>query len=426
MIRNLKSKLKAMSSGSHLLDRKDTGTATDYVEVSRKGEHGSSAADWKTRHSFNGQIIESTSGAFVLKRSIYEMTSSFGHIVFSGLADLDLSDSSWWTRTGNGFKPHDIVFFDAETTGLAGGNGTYAFLVGLGYITDAGLVIEQYLMRDFDEEYPMLQSLISTLRNFRLLVTFNGKAFDWPLLETRLVYSRLSSISWENAHLDLLHTSRRLWGKQLESCSLSCIEEKILSHIREDDIPGFQIPGIYFDYLETRNADTIEQIMQHNEWDIAAMAALLIHIKKLYEDPLGKADEYELLAIAKELERNCRIQDAAACYQRCIQISSKYSIATEAKKRLAYLKKKHEGPEKAMDLWIDLAEEPDSLLIFPLIEMAKFFEHREKDYKRALACTERAIVLADRLSKNSLSMKEELLHRRRRLRRKLKAISGGI
>ena len=115
MIRNLKSKLKAMSSGSHLLDRKDTGTATDYVEVSRKGEHGSSAADWKTRHSFNGQIIESTSGAFVLKHSIYEMTSSFGHIVF-GLADLDLSDSSWWTRTGNGFKPHDIVF-DAETPG---------------------------------------------------------------------------------------------------------------------------------------------------------------------------------------------------------------------------------------------------------------------------------------------------------------------
>ena len=145
----------------------------------------------------------------------------------------------------------------------------------------------------------MLQSLISTLRNFRLLVTFNGKAFDWPLLETRLVYSRLSSISWENAHLDLLHTSRRLWGKQLESCSLSCIEEKILSHIREDDIPGFQIPGIYFDYLETRNADTIEQIMQHNEWDIAAMAALLIHIKKLYEDPLGKADEYELLPLQR-------------------------------------------------------------------------------------------------------------------------------
>jgi len=419
MIRNLKNKLKEMSSGSHSLKQADNYTSDDFIEIYRNQQKSSSADTWKTTHDFSGQIIESADHLFVKKRIIYGINRCFGRVNFSELTDLEFTDSLWWTRLHAACKISEMVFLDAETTGLAGGTGTCAFLIGLGYITGEGLVIEQYLMRDFDEEYPMLCKLINTLRKFKVLVTFNGKSFDWPLLESRLTYSRLGTINWDGAHLDLLHISRRLWGKRLERCSLSCIEESILGHIREDDIPGSRIPGIYFEYLENRNTDMMKKVIKHNEWDIAAIAALLLHIKKLYEDPLNMADDYELLGIARALEISGKNKEAVACYQHCIRISEKYFLITEAKKRLAYLKKRYEGPEKALHLWMDLAEEKGSMLLFPLIEMAKYFEHKKKDYQQALMCTERAIILADKLKSGPLKIKEELFHRRNRLIRKL-------
>jgi uncharacterized protein YprB with RNaseH-like and TPR domain len=468
VIRNLKSKLKAMSSsspslnhgqgsaasppnepGSSLEDGIRINGAFDYVEVNRSREknntddsdnkhhvkahtadnkiHTSLENHIKARGDFGGQIVEEADGFFVRKRTIYEINTSYGKINLSGLMTSEFPNSRWWTRLNQNLHSRDIVFLDTETTGLAGGTGTYAFLIGLGYVTDQGLVIEQYLMRDFDEEYPMLHSVMKTLKKFRVLITFNGKSFDWPLLESRLVYSRLGTITWEDAHLDLLHTSRRLWGQRLESCSLSSIEKSILSHVREDDIPGSQIPGIYFDYLENRNPDMMKRVIQHNEWDIAAMAALLLHVNSLYQDPMGRGDAYELLGAAKELERNYKIQEAAACYQRCIQISQKHSLTVEAKKRLAYLKKRYEGPEEAMDIWIDLIKEEGNLLIFPLIEMAKYLEHGKKDFQKALKCTDRAILLADARSGNSSKLREELFARRRRLIRKLeRSLRNGV
>jgi uncharacterized protein YprB with RNaseH-like and TPR domain len=433
VIRNLKSKLKVMSSSSPLHSQNNELTSSpinesgstlldtenlEYIEVVRRGSI-SHANDMRARGDFGGKVIEGPDGAFVRKRTIYGEDSTYGKIEFSRLFASDYTNSNWWTRLDKNFNIQDIVFLDTETTGLAGGTGTYAFLIGLGYIDDQGLVVEQYLMRDFDEEYPMLKAVMETLKKFRVLITFNGKSFDWPLLESRLIYSRLGTIHWEDTHLDLLHLSRRLWRKRLESCSLSCIEKNILSHIRKDDIPGSLIPDIYFEYLESRDIDMMNRVMLHNQWDIAAMAALLLHVKNLYEDPVGRGDAYELLGIARELERNQRIEDAASCYQRCIHISNKHSLTIEAKKRLAYLKKRYEGPKEAMNIWADLANEDGNLLIFPLIEMAKYLEHGKKDFQKALTYTERAILLADTRSKDSSKLKEELLHRRRRLIRKL-------
>ena len=438
MIRNLKSKLKAMSSSSPLHNqdlsssaviKNDACIGVDHfnpetpehfepIEVNRGNEIGVIGST-EARGALGGQIIETPDGCFVRKRFIYELDTTYGNINLLGLPASDFSDSEWWTRLEQSFHPKDIVFLDTETTGLAGGTGTYAFLIGLGYITDQGLVIEQYVMRDFDEEYPMLQSVIDTLKRFRVLVTFNGKSFDWPLLESRLIYSRLRTISWENAHLDLLHISRRLWGRSLDSCSLMSIEETILGNVREDDIPGSQIPQIYFEYLDSRDTEMMIRVMQHNEWDIAAMAALLLHVKSLYENPATRADAYELLGIAKELERNHRIQQASACYQGCIRKSNIHSLTLEAKKRLAYLTKKHEGQGEAMEIWADLARDEGSLLIFPLIEMAKYLEHRKKDFYEALKCTEKAILLAGMRSNGSFRLRDELSARRRRLIKKL-------
>ncbi|HHU78719.1 MAG: ribonuclease H-like domain-containing protein [Caldicoprobacterales bacterium] len=470
MIPNLKSKLKTMSSSSPL-DKRNPGIQSDtiqypdnpsmdndfpdkesldcseYLVVNRKSADSDSGTDLKdslcikksnfsmgnrenrdrtlvndsdTRGNLDGEVIESPHGSFVRKRTFYGGSTAYGSIAFSELLAADFSDSKFWSRLNRDICLRDLVFLDTETTGLSGGTGTYAFLVGLGYITDEGLVVEQYLMRDFDEEYPMLQSLLDTLKRFKILVSFNGKSFDWPLLESRLVYSRLRNIIWEDAHLDLLHVARRLWGYRLSSCSLISIEEEILGLQRSDDIPGHMIPKMYFDYLETRNTDVMQLIMQHNEWDIVSMAALLLYINRLYKDPEGKADACELLGIAKELERNYRIQEAANCYRRCIQTAHKHSLSVEAKKRLAYLTKRHHSPGEAMHLWADLSSEGDSCLIFPLIEMAKYYEHGKKEFHLALQCTERAIHLAGMRSTSSSRLKEELLVRRRRLINKMK------
>jgi uncharacterized protein YprB with RNaseH-like and TPR domain len=433
MISNLKSKLKAMSSSSHSAkkseispDKPAFSAESTFTESSSSAEESTSVVDPVNnldRGSFGGDIIQSDDGEFVRKRTVYGFDEFYGRILLSGLLTGSFADSQWWTRLDEDLRMEDIVFLDTETTGLAGGTGTVAFLIGLGYIEENGLVVDQFLMRDFDEEYPMLQAIMDLLRRFKVLVTFNGKSFDWPLLETRLIYSRLRPISWEDSHLDLLHVARRLWSNRLENCSLISLEENILHKHRLDDIPGSQIPNIYLDYLHTRDTSEMKRVVQHNEWDIAAMAALLVHIAELYNDPHNKGDSYELFGIARELERNHRIREAAACYKACIGTAAHHSLKLDAKKRFAYLTKRHKGPQKAMTLWAELAGEEGSLYVFPLIEMAKCLEHKEKDYQRALECTNKAIKLVNKAqSTGGQKLKEELLKRRQRLLRKIERI----
>ena len=415
MIPNLKSKLKAMSSGPP----SDNQSASESNHIITESPVVTPDIEKAARGEFDGQIIHGQGGCYVRKRTFYGTDAYYGSIGLSQLSHWDFSNSQWWTRLGEGFSSEDIVFLDTETTGLSGGTGTYAFLIGLGFLTDQGLIVEQYLMRDFDEEYPLLIDLMDRLKNYRLLVTFNGKSFDWPLLESRLVYSRLKPLHWEDAHLDLLHLSRRLWGNRLPSCSLSSIEGNILGRIREDDIPGYLIPKVYLEYLDHRETEEMSRVIKHNEWDIAAMAALLLHISKLFQDPENRGDAYELLGIAKELERSHRIPEAAECYHNCIRMAPKHALKIEAKKRVAYLRKRHVGSKEAMELWADLADEKGNMLVFPFIEMAKHLEHKKKDLRKALDCTEKAIYLANAQRAASLSLQEELFTRKRRLIRKL-------
>lgn len=422
MIPNLKGKLKALSSSSPSNKQANISILENlsptFEPKNEESRVASQDSEIKNLDSFGGQIINSPDGSFVKKRILYGTDAYYGATFLSELFTWNFSNSQWWTRLDRDFTPKDIVFLDTETTGLSGGSGTYAFLIGLGYITEEGLVVEQYLMRDFDEEYPMLQSVLDRLENYKVLVTFNGKSFDWPLMESRFIYSRLKPLYWESAHLDLLHISRRIWGSCLKSCSLSSIEENILDSVRQDDIPGSMIPKAYLDYLDTRETNEMERIIKHNEWDIVAMAALLLQISKLCLDPIGIGDASELLGIAKELERNDRITEAAECYEACIRLAPNRSLKIEAMKRIAYMKKRHVGPGEAMDLWLDLADEQGSMLLFPFIEMAKYLEHKSKDFENALDCTDKAIQIA-KMRRASSNLLEDLLKRRRRLIRKL-------
>src|SRR3990172_4911481 len=155
-------------------------------------------------------------------------------------------------RLAPGLEPADLeraAFVDVETTGLAGGTGTLAFMVGVATFEDAGLCLRQFFLADLSGEEAMLTAVAQALDGCRTVVSFNGRSFDVPLLESRFIMTRLRPPFERLAHVDLLLAARRLYGRRLESCRLSALEEAVLGVHRQRDIPGWAGPRLYFDYL---------------------------------------------------------------------------------------------------------------------------------------------------------------------------------
>src|SRR6266568_1853627 len=210
-----------------------------------------------------------------------------------------LDDSSKW------------LFLDTETTGLAGGTGTYAFLIGLAWWDAGGLQVEQFLMRDFTEEYSLLQELAERVKERPVLVTFNGKTFDWPLLENRFAMTRSIASPKLVAHLDLLHPSRALWRLRLGSVRLAELERRVLDARRlgwhrEDDIESSLIPQHYFDYLRGGPAQPIVGIVRHNQMDLRGLAALFCKINAMLSesaDILEEQESLDLFGLSRFLQR---------------------------------------------------------------------------------------------------------------------------
>src|SRR5439155_19417396 len=188
-------------------------------------------------------------------------------------APLDLLSAVSRAATTVG-DPRSLLFLDAETTGLAGGTGTYAFLVGAAWLEDDRLILAQHFMRDFDEEPALLAALRALLERANAVVTFNGASFDLPLLETRFIMARQS---WPAAlsHLDLLRPSRRVWTSCFADCRLATLEREVIGVVRDDDIPGALIPALYFDFLRSRRAAPLARVLAHNRDDILTQVGLL-------------------------------------------------------------------------------------------------------------------------------------------------------
>ena len=173
------------------------------------------------------------------------------------------------------FELAQALFIDTETTGLAGGTGTYAFLIGCGWLEDGALRVEQYFMRDHADEPAMMAHLARLISRFDWTVSFNGKSFDLPLLRTRFIMNRTRTALDALGALDLLHAARRLWRHQLPRRDLGTLEREILGVQRELDVPSHEIPDIYFRYLRTGDASELVPVMAHNRQDMVSMAALL-------------------------------------------------------------------------------------------------------------------------------------------------------
>lgn len=312
----------------------------------------------------------------------------------------------------------NLVFLDTETTGLSGGAGTVAFLLGTGRFEGSDFVIRQYFMRDYDEETAMLHELDRSLSSCSGLVTFNGKAFDWNLLQGRFIANRLRPALKEPIHIDLLYPSRRIWGLKLESCRLSSLEENVLGETRLDDIPGFMIPGVYFKYLEDRNAAEIKRVIKHNELDILSMVSLIARISSMLESPLVESDNgHELLGLGRIYETGGNYDLMVDCLEICSK-SDILSVRTAALKRLSCIFKKNGRYDKALDYWREMASGTGMQDLYPLVQMAMYYEHHQKEISKALECVERAIHLSLQTGLTESKQFPELRKRQERLKRK--------
>lgn len=289
-----------------------------------------------------------------------------------------------------GLNQHPLerwLFLDTETTGLSGGAGTVAFLVGLGRFEDERFVVRQYLMRDFPEEPAMLAGVEAAMQTAEVLVTYNGKTFDIPLLRTRFVMHRRRWPLDGAPHLDLLHTVRRVWRPRLRDASLHTVERGVLGVEREDDLPGALIPEQYFRALREQMPDLLDPILDHNRLDILSLAALAVRVSAVGRDPLHApaVETEDLVHVGRALEHAgsaaARAQ-AVACYARAAE-SPVAETAEDATWRLAMLAKRQADWSEAERLWQVLLTAEWSLAVRALEELAKLHEHRRRDLHAA-------------------------------------------
>ena len=218
------------------------------------------------------------------------------------------------------------LFLDLETTGLAGGAGTYAFLVGCGWFDAGGFHVRQWVLTSFAAERALLGGVARRIAESDGLITYNGRTFDMPLLENRYLLHRMATPFEAVPHLDLLHPARRLWrddpaapgdGGGPGSCRLSVLEQARFGYVRRGDVPGAEIPSRYFAYVRTGDAAPLQAVLEHNRLDLLSLALLTSHAGRLVEaGPDGAATAREALGLGKLLERAGRAVEARASFAR--------------------------------------------------------------------------------------------------------------
>ena len=221
-----------------------------------------------------------------------------------------------------------FVFFDLETTGLSGGAGTRAFLVGCGWFAaDGAFLVRQYFLAEVDREPAMLGGVAHQLSRSGVLVSFNGRSFDAPLLESRYLYHRQEWVGSDLPHLDMLPVARRFWGgpsgdEERRSCALPALERLLLGAGRNGDVPGGDIPSRYFQFLHIGDARPLQGVFEHNRRDLLSLAGLTIRaIGAMQAEPEDIEDPREALAAGRTYARSGHVERARRLFERAIHLS---------------------------------------------------------------------------------------------------------
>jgi uncharacterized protein YprB with RNaseH-like and TPR domain len=296
----------------------------------------------------------------------------------SGLAEVD---------------PGRLMFVDTETTGLVGGAGTIAFLIGVGLFEQEDFVLRQFFLHEPGEEAAMLHSLQTQLEAVSGFISFNGKVFDLPLMEMRFRMGLRQSFpvtAWP--HLDLLFPARRLWRRALPDCSLGTLEKHILGVERSgEDVPGEWIPGIYQDYLRTGDLTEVRRVIYHNKVDILSLVGLAVEVLSRHDrqdaPPLTGA---EALGVARWHERAGREKSARKAFLAAVESEEKEVRSEALRHWTAHLKRSRKRKEAVSfwEEWHHVAEEDPR----PCVELSKYYEWHAKDLERAAEWAHTALL----------------------------------
>lgn len=316
-----------------------------------------------------------------------------------------------WEREAGELRPmEELSFLDFETTGLSGGTGTIAFLAAIGSFEDGRFRVAQVFLDDFPGEPEFLGEVLSLLEERPYLVTYNGKAFDYPLLRTRCVMNALK-IPQVSGHIDALHAARRLWRRTLGPCSLKAMEEAVLGLPRGEDIPGFLIPGIWLDYVSGKKAadDRMEAVVEHNALDVVSLARLFLRIRGILAKPadLAMRERVDVARLARGLFRAGRSGEAIDILE---------EAAAEGDQRALRALARHYRREGMMEAYGEAVGRLDEASLEARIEKAKYEEHVTGNLPLALAHARAALSMG---KGGTAKILEGLRHREARLLRKL-------
>lgn len=357
-------------------------------------------ARWFIEEWSAGEVVRNEFGEHFQTERLFPSHKRYGSAEIGALADLpeDVLDA-----IGKGkipaAPPTRWAFLDTETTGLIGGNGTYAFLIGVGRIAPDGFRVRQFFVREYIEEGSVLAGLAEHLAEFDVLITYNGKSYDQPLLETRYRLVQRDSPFLRMAHLDLLHGVRRLWKLRLEDCRLTQIEERILGVQREGDLPSELVPYLYFEYLRSREAQRLVPIFHHNAMDILTLACLTgivpLAFRTADRELLARAGvrrAEDLAGIGRWFRSMGKHEQALGLLRAALAAGLPDKVAFRALWEVAQIEKQLGRPAAAVPSLAEIASCRNEYRSRALEQLATYYEREEKNCNLALEYTNQAIA----------------------------------
>jgi len=335
-----------------------------------------------------------TDKPFIIIESIFSLDDIYGGIKLSEWDDITQNSipTLFSDETLLKLNKKKFLYFDTETTGLSGGTGTIPFMLEMLDVVD-----------DFIEE-----------GGFSATITYNGKTYDFPLMETRYILNRKRFPLLKLPHLDFLYPARTIWKNTYQSRRLGYLGDILLGISRDDDIDGSQIPSLYFSYLRTGNFSLIDKVISHNELDLVGLSALVLKSLKYIENIDNTEDEGEILGLGGLCEKSLDLIGAEQKYLYLIENCERIEIKEKAIKRLSIIKKKAKLYREAVTLW-ELLEHSDDKDTHR--ELAIYYEHRDRNYLKALNYAKKALELD--LSKHK---RDDILNRIKRLKTKIKSL----
>ena len=343
-----------------------------------------------------GETESSPLGSHYTIRVVHPHDYFHGKVLLSRLSSSDLQAFMNLMHERGAVPLRDrIIFLDTETTGVQSSAGICPFLVGLGYFTGDEFHILQYFLRDFDEEPSMLYALSQFMERFDMVVTYNGAAFDIPLLENRFTLARLDSPFKNVTHLDLLFSARRLWRNGHGSCRLIALEREMISFMRGPDVPGSMIPRAYFDYLQHKPSLTLKGVFSHNVYDVVSLAALTIHAcDRVVLEPAALDDPLDLYSLGRILQNSQSWLRSIQLYEMALAGGLPKPTRQKAMENLSVVHRRAGNHERSMEICAEL-------MVLPEFSMtgyegaAIYYERVARDFESALRIVEEGLLRAD-------------------------------